>query len=137
MTIEEYLRIASTAKMEIEVNKEVKAELIDAVSRVKGIDYSKEKLQGGQVLDLTDRLAKVFEETDKIDKINLELAETIVETRELIESLKNSTERTVMKRRYILRQTFETIAEELDIHEKTVRRYHKKAVDKLRHKFKK
>lgn len=120
----------------IRTNKEELEQLNEIKCLLKGMDYSKEKVQesykGGNA-SYTEVVNQIHDLEQEIIRETGEYLKHKKEIREIIENqVKNKNEKLVLKLRYVLFMKFEKIAEIMDVDISTVYRLRKKALKNIK-----
>ena len=126
----EFLKKGYRLKLEIKSKKEVLKELEANLDGLQAIKIS-EKVQGGQIpsdANMVNRLAKVME----MKKELAELFDAQVELSRNIDKIKNYSERTVLRYRYILDLSWKQIADKTGYSLPQVYNYHKSGLENFK-----
>ena len=135
MTKKQYLKQGYRIRQEIKIQNDILLELRSNLDNVKGIDYSKEKLDGGLLQDdsnVVDRIDKIIEVEEIIKKKVEELKKFQTNLYLEILNLKNTNEKVLLQARYILNETWEEIAERMGYSTMHIHRIHKKALENFK-----
>ena len=108
------------------------AKLRQYYTAVKGFDYSKEKLTGGERKDFTDTVVKILDLEQEITKDIDELVNERKMLKKLVEESLTGTELNVIEMRYFDYLKWEEIAVQLKIDLSWVYRLHGRALEKLK-----
>ncbi len=95
---------------------------------LQGIDYSRERVQGGVGMDLVDKIAKLNEMISKANKKWDELIDYRVDVRNNIDRIDDNMSRTILVQRYIRCLKWEEISAFIGYSWKQTHRLHKKAL---------
>lgn len=76
-------------------------------------------------------LERIWKQEAKVNEDLTELETKLEEVKSVIERLENKDERFILLYRYINRMTWEEIGLEMSMSERTVRRYHRSALEKI------
>lgn len=135
MTKKQYLRQGYKLKQEIENLERSLKELETNLDDVKGIQYSKDKVEGGLLPDDTN----IIEKIDKIMEVEKLIKDKLLELKTfqanlILEILKlnNTDEKNLLQARYIMNLTWEEISKELDYSISHIHRIHKKALENFK-----
>lgn len=135
MQAREFLKQAYRLDELINSNMIEIAQLEDLSTSIKSIDYSKDKISGGNA----DKSASYEKVIDKImvleSKVNSEINELVdlkTKIREAICELKVPEEKVLLRLRYINFKQWEDICEQMHISERTAKRIHGQALQKLK-----
>lgn len=135
MNKKQYLRQGYKIRQEIKMQKDLLIELEYNLDNVKSIDYSKEKLQGGQLPDdseTVEKINRILQTQELIKKKELELKNIQAGIYLNIMKLENSSERMLLQSRYIFNETWEQIAERIGYSVMHTHRIHKKALENFK-----
>ena len=128
MTAKEYLNNVRTIDIQLKVKEHRLVKLRQDLYTLQSIDYSKDRVDGGQGLDMGDKIAKI-QEMEK--KINAEWDELIFvrdQAEEKINQLPDMMYRAVLLERYINCKDWENIAVDLHYSWKSIFKLHGKAL---------
>lgn len=95
---------------------------------LQGIDYSRERVQGGVGMDLGDKIAKLNEMISKANKKWNELIDYRIDVRNNIDRIDDNLSRTILVQRYIRCLKWEKICAFIGYSWKQTHRLHKKAL---------
>lgn len=128
MTAKEYLNNVRTIDIQLKVKEHRLVKLRQDLYTLQSIDYSKDRVDGGQGLDMGDKIAKI-QEMEK--KINAEWDELIFvrdQAEEKINQLPDMMYRAVLLERYINCKDWENIAVDLHYSWKGIFKLHGRAL---------
>lgn len=96
-----------------ELNKKIEEleALHNALYSIGGVDYSKDRVDGGIPSDLADKMARVMKKQKKTGTLNDEVIAMRDAAEILIKLLPNKDQQRVLSNRYILGLTWEQVAE--------------------------
>lgn len=135
MTKKQYLKQGYRIRQEIKIQNDILLELRSNLDNVKGIDYSKEKLDGGLLQDdsnVVDRIDKIIEVEEIIKKKVEELKKFQTNLYLEILNLESTNEKLLLQARYILNETWEEIAERLGYSVRQIHRIHSSALENFK-----
>lgn len=128
MTAKEYLNNVRTIDIQLKVKEHRLVKLRQDLYTLQSIDYSKDRVDGGQGLDMGDKIAKI-QEMEK--KINAEWDELIFvrdQAEEKINQLPDMMYRAVLLERYINCKDWKNIAVDLHYSWKGIFKLHSRAL---------
>lgn len=135
MTKKQYLKQGYRLRQEIKIQNDILLDLKSNLGNVKGIDYSKDKLDGGPLQDDSNMVNKI----DKILQVEELIKNKVEELKKFqanlylkILKLDNTNEKILLQARYILNETWEEIAERLGYSVMHIHRIHKKALENFK-----
>lgn len=130
MRAKEYLRQAYRLHDLIQSNKEELKNLKDLSISLPGTDYSKERVQTSNSNDAryTEIIAKIDELERVIQQEIDDMLALKLEIRNVINSVKDNSEKLVLKYRYLNFFTWDKICFEMNVSLKTVHRIHNNAL---------
>ena len=130
-----YLQKAYNLNKEIKSNREEIERLEEVKVALKGIDYSKERVQTSRSSydpQYTRIVEKIHELEEDIKNEIESMLEVGKSARKNILALKNKEERLVCKYRYIMFLTWEQIAEKMHMSVRNVHRIHGRALQNIK-----
>lgn len=131
----EYLQKAYNLNKEIKSNREEIDNLESVKAALKGVDYSKEKVQSSRS-SYDPQYTRIVEKIHELENDIKDELESMLETsrsaRKKIVALKNKDERLVCKYRYIMFLTWEEIAHKMHITVRHVHRIHGRALQNIK-----
>lgn len=135
MTKKQYLKQGYRLRQELKIQNDILLDLKSNLGNVKGIDYSKDKLDGGPLQDDSNMVNKI----DKILQVEELIKNKVEELKKFqanlyleILKLDNTNEKILLQARYILNETWEEIAERLGYSVMHIYRIHKKALENFK-----
>ena len=135
MTKKQYLKQGYRLRQELKIQNDILLDLKSNLGNVKGIDYSKDKLDGGPLQDDSNMVNKI----DKILQVEELIKNKVEELKKFqanlyleILKLDNTNEKILLQARYILNETWEEIAERLGYSVMHIHRIHKKALENFK-----
>lgn len=116
--------------LEIETRQQVVEELKNTLDGLKTINYTNEKLQGGNIANehITEKIDKIIELEKNISKLH----DLIYSINEKIDNLENPNERLILRMRYILNFKWDSICEKMGYSKRQVKRIHDEAIKKIK-----
>lgn len=128
MTAKEYLNNVRTIDIQLKVKEHRLRRLRQDLCSLQSIDYSKDRVDGGQAIDMSDKIAKIQELEEKINAEWGELIYVRTQAEEKIEQLPDPMHRAVLTERYINGKDWENIAVDLHYSWKGVFKLHGRAL---------
>ena len=129
MTAKEYLSEVQTLQTMIEQKQETIKQIWESITTVHGLQYDREKVQGGKQTDrIEESVAKIvdLEKEAEADIVNLIHKKHEIITQ--IHALDNYRYIQLLFKRYIEFKKFQTVAEEMNLTDQYVKEMHPKAL---------
>ncbi len=128
MTAKEYLNNVRTIDIQLKVKEHRLVKLRQDLYTLQSIDYSKDRVDGGQGLDMGDKIAKIQELEKKFNAEWDELSHIREEAEERINQLPDTMHQAVLTERYINCKDWESIAVDLHYSWRGIFRLHGQAL---------
>lgn len=130
MKAKEFLSRYSSCERRIEVKEEKIRELKD---RAVSISISfREKVQTNKQIHGTEKIISLYMDMQtKLEEEILELSKIATQIAKVVEKIDDDDQKEILERRYINRQGFPKISEEMYISERQIFRIHGKALEKV------
>ena len=129
MTVKEYLRQV------YKLDRRIRITIGKAEKLREMLEYSPPSAEGsggGSTADrMPDMISKIMEYERKADELRAKYIDIFLEVEKAILTVKDSSEREVLERRYLLFQKWEQIADEMSYTERRVYQLHGKALKKI------
>ena len=133
MSPKEYLQQAYRIEQEIKLNNELLLQTYSSLCG-KGITYETDGSQHNPNGNSVERnLLQAAEYEERINAAIKELMQKRLEIETVIDAVPDATLREILKRRYLLYQKWEVIAEEMNRDLRWIYRLHNKALSKIDH----
>lgn len=123
LTTKEYLRSVLDANLELRSKEDELATYRQDCYSVSAIDYSKDRVTGGVSTDISDKIAKLTELIQDVDKQWEKLIQLRVEANRLINNVEQSNLRVLLIQRYVLGKPWHEVADFMFISENHARGY--------------
>lgn len=132
--VKKYLNQAREAKIELSGKVEEARQIEELATSIKAVHW--EKKSDKQKTDLSDQLIKLEKAQEDIGKTIEEYIKKREEIKELIGEVRDTRQRNVLYRRYILFQDWESIAEQCHYNIRWVFQLHKEGLQVLKESIK-
>ena len=123
MNSKEYLRKVLDANLELRSKEDELETYRQDCYSISAIDYSKDRVTGGISADISDKIAKLTELIQDVDKQWDELIQLRVEANRLINNVEQSNLRVLLIQRYVLGKPWNKVADFMFISEDHARGY--------------
>ena len=137
MTGREYLIQIRDTDLNIRCKEREIFRLRQDIMSLQAIDYSKERISGGQPITIADKVANLDAVTDEIMKEWSTYLQERERARFMINQIRSTKQRTVLVDRYINGCTWEKVAELIDCSRQNVHNLHKRAIKSFEEIYKK
>lgn len=133
MTVKEYLNQAYRLEQRINLSQMEIEKLNELATSISGIGY-REKVSGSKSTDAPFEkiIMRIMEMEEKEGVMLGELLAFKKELKSVIDSVENKDERLVMHYRYFCNMRWTQIADKLECDARTIKRWHNKAIAKIR-----
>ncbi len=134
MTSQEYLSKAKMFDKVLMCNQQELEQLCIISTGISAFDYSKIKVQesgGAREAGFTGVIEQIILLEEKIKEDTKNLVEVRLAIRTSIENLQSSEERVVLQGKYLLNQSWEEIADTLNLSVRQAQRVHKNALNNI------
>ena len=123
MIAKEYLRKILETNLELRSKEDELATYRQDCYSISAVDYSKDRVTGGVSTDISDKIAKLTELIQDVDKRWEELIQLRVEANRLINNVEQSNLRVLLIQRYVLGKPWQEVADFMFISENHARGY--------------
>lgn len=137
MTGREYLNQIRDTDLNIRCKEREIFRIRQDIMSLQAIDYSKDKVSGGQPITIADKVAKLDAVTEEIMKEWSDFLQERERARFMINQICSTKQRIVLVDRYINGCTWEKVAELIDCSRQNVHNLHKRAIKKFEEIYKK
>lgn len=137
MTGREYLIQIRDTDLNIRCKEREIFRLRQDIMSLQAIDYSRDRITGGQPITIADKVANLDAVTDEIMKEWSTYIQERERARFMINQIHSTKQRTVLVDRYINGCTWEKVAELIDCSRQNVHNLHKRAIKKFEEIYKK
>ena len=137
MTGREYLNQIRDTDLNIRCKEREIFRLRQDIMSLQAIDYSKDRITGGQQITIADKVANLDAVTDEIMKEWSTYLQERERARFMINQIRSTKQRTVLVDRYINGCTWEKVAELIDFSRQNVHNLHKRAIKNFEEIYKK
>ena len=132
MNAKEYLRKVLDSNLELRSKEDELATYRQDCYSISAVDYSKDRVTGGISADISDKIAKLTELIQDVDKQWDELIQLRVEANRLINNVEQSNLRVLLIQRYVLGKPWNEVANFMFVSENHARGYlNGQAIQKL------
>ena len=137
MTGREYLNQIRDTDLNIRCKEREIFRLRQDIMSLQAIDYSRDRITGGQPITIADKVANLDAVTDEIMKEWSTYLQERERARFMINQIRSTKQRTVLVDRYINGCTWEKVAELIDFSRQNVHNLHKRAIKNFEEIYKK
>lgn len=123
MNAKEYLRKVLDSNLELRSKEDELATYRQDCYSISAIDYSKDRVTGGVSTDISDKIAKLTELIQDVDKQWEKLIQLRVEANRLINSVEQPNLRVLLIQRYVLGKPWHEVARFMFVSEDHARGY--------------
>lgn len=123
LTAKEYLIAVRKANLELRSKEEELKEYQVNCYSISAIDYSKSRVSGGMSTDISDKIIKLHDMVDAVNKRFFHLIDLRSEANQLINKMLESDLRVLLTQRYIFGKSWKEVAAFLHVSEDHARGY--------------
>ena len=137
MTGREYLNQIRDTDLNIRSKEREIFRIRQDIMSLQAIDYSKDKVSGGQPITIADKVANLDAVTDELMKEWSTYLQERERARFMINQIRSTKQRAVLIERYINGCTWEKVAELIDCSRQNIHNLHKRATKNFEEIYKK